>query len=47
MNVELLSTEIFACGQYSLRSLMVSSITPAKSGCDVGSPLPANVNTSG
>ena len=45
--VALLSTEILADGHNSSRTAIVSSITPPNSGCIVGSPLPANVMTSG
>ena len=45
--VALLSTVTFAFGQYVSRRRIVSRMMSRKSGCPVGSPLPANVSTSG
>jgi hypothetical protein len=45
--VALLNTDTFAEGQSLSRKAIVSSIIASKSGCIVGSPLPAKVITSG
>ena len=45
--VALESTETFAAGHSASRRAIVSPMTASKSGCMVGSPLPAKVITSG
>ena len=47
MSVAFVSTLTFAWGHSWSRRTIVSSIMPLKCGCMVGSPLPANVSTSG
>ena len=44
--VALLNTDTLASGKKRLRKSIVSSMIALKSGCAVGSPLPANVITS-